>query len=124
MSYLTDRFDIYVRAGIIGALGDMLLVAGGAALFGLHGAIIGMAAGTIVMFTAYALLFGRDPTARQVIQNLSARLALLPQLVAYSVMMFATVAATNAGLTYLRSRVLIEAGATANGYLQSVTSLS
>src|SRR4029453_10064819 len=40
MSFLTDRFDIYVRAGIIGALGDMLLVAGGAAVFGLHGALL------------------------------------------------------------------------------------
>lgn len=124
MSYLTDRFDIYVRAGIIGAIGDMLLVAGGAAMFGLHGAILGMAAGTIVLFAAYALLIGRDPIARKVMQNLSARIALLPQLFAYSTMMFATVAATNAGFTYLRSRVLIEAGATANGYLQTVTSLS
>jgi len=124
LSFLTGRFDIYVRAGIIGAIGDMLLVAGGAALYGLHGAILGMAAGTIVMFTAYALLIGRDPTARRVIRNLSAKVAQLPQLFTYSALMFATVAATNAGLIYLRSRVLIEAGATANGYLQAVTSLA
>ena len=124
ISYLVDRFDIYVRAGIIGAIGEMLFVAGGAALFGLHGAIIGMAAGTVVLFAAYALLIGRDPEARSVLHNLSARLRLLPQLFTYSAMMFATVAVTSAGLTFLRSRVLVEAGATANGYLQTVTSLS
>lgn len=124
MSYLTDRFDIYVRAGIIGAIGDMLLVACGAALFGLPGAVVGMAAGTIVLFAAYALLVTRDPEGRRLLRNLSAKMGLLPQLFAYSAMMFVTVAATNAGLTFLRSRVLVEAGATANGYLQAVTSLS
>ena len=33
VSFLIDRFDTYVRAGIIAAVGDMLLVAGGAAAF-------------------------------------------------------------------------------------------
>jgi O-antigen/teichoic acid export membrane protein len=124
MSFLCNRFDIYVRVGMIGAVADMLFVAGAAAVFGLKGAIFAMPLGTAVMFGTYAMLFGRDPTARQLLRNLSAKLSLLPQLFAYSAMMFSTVALTNAGLTYLRSRVLIEAGATANGYLQVVTSLS
>ncbi len=41
ISFLIDRFDTYVRAGIIAAVGDMLLVAGGAAAFGLHGGGVG-----------------------------------------------------------------------------------
>jgi O-antigen/teichoic acid export membrane protein len=124
MSYLCDRFDLYVRVGMIGAIADMLLVAAAAAAFGLRGAIFALPVGTAVMFGAYAMSIGSDPTARKLLRNLSAKVALLPQLFAYSAMMFATVALTNAGLTFLRSRVLVEAGATANGYLQTVTSLS
>jgi PST family polysaccharide transporter len=124
MSFLCDRFDIYVRVGMIGAVADMLLVAGAAALFGLKGAVYAMPVGISTMFIAYAIYFRRDPTARQVLHNLSAKLSLLPQLFAYSAMMFLSIALTNAGLTYLRSRVLVEAGATANGYLQTVTSMS
>jgi O-antigen/teichoic acid export membrane protein len=124
MSFLCDRFDIYVRVGMIGAITDMLLVAGAAALFGLKGAVYAMPVGIATMFTAYAIYFGRDPTARVLLRNLSAKLGLLPQLFAYSAMMFLSIALTNAGLTYLRSRVLVEVGPTANGYLQTVTSLS
>ncbi len=123
-AFLTDRFDTYVRVGMIGATADMLLVAGGAALFGIQGAVVGIAIGTAVMFAAYAMLIGRDATAREVLQNLSARVALLPKLFTYSAMMFATVAMTNIGLTFLRSLVLMGSGPAANGYLQVVTALS
>ena len=123
-AFLTDRFDTYVRVGMIGAVADMVLVGAGGAMFGIQGAVVGMAIGTAVMFSAYAILIRRDPAARAVLQNLSARLALLPKLFTYSAMMFATVAATNAGLTFLRSLVLIQSGAAANGYLQVVTALS
>lgn len=124
MSFLSDRSDIYVRAGIVGATADMLLVAGGAASFGLSGAVYGVAAGTVVTFLAYATLISRDAVARELLRNLSARLRLLPQLFAYSAMLFATVAATNAAFTFLRSQVLLHWGAAANGHLQAVTSLS
>jgi O-antigen/teichoic acid export membrane protein len=124
MSFLCNRFDIYVRVGIIGAVADMIFVAGAAIMFGLEGAIYALPIGAAATFGAYAILFGRDPTARELLRNLSVKMGLLPQLFAYSAMMFSTVALTNAGLTYLRSRVLVEAGATANGYLQTVTSLS
>lgn len=124
LSYLTDRFDTYVWVGMIGAATDMLLVAGGAALFDIQGAVVGMAVGTVVMFIAYVLLLRRDPTARRLLRHLSATARLLPQLFTYSAMMFATVAMTNVGLTYLRSLVLIQSGPAANGYLQAVTALS
>jgi len=124
MSFLCDRFDIYVRVGMIGAVADMLLIAAAAAAFGLWGAIFALPVGTAVMFGAYALFIGRDPIARDLLRNLSAKIGLLPQLFAYSAMMLSTVALTNAGLTFLRSQVLVEAGATANGYLQVATSLS
>jgi O-antigen/teichoic acid export membrane protein len=124
MSYLSDRFDIYVRAGIASALVDMLCVATGAWLYGLRGAVAAMPAGPLVLFGSYALLLSRDPTARKVLRHLSVRGSKLPQLLTYSAMMFAAVALTNVGLTAMRSRVLIEAGAAANGYLQTTTSLS
>jgi len=124
MSYLCDRFDLYVRVGMIGAVADMLLVGGAASAFGLEGAVFALPVGTAVMFGAYAMFIGRDPVARGLLRNLSAKIGLLPRLFAYSAMMFSTVALTNGALTFLRSRVLVEAGATANGYLQVATSLS
>ncbi|HEU4704552.1 MAG TPA: hypothetical protein VFS45_02420 [Sphingomicrobium sp.] len=124
LSFLCDRFDTYVRVGIIGSVAETLFVAAAAWTYGLRGAIIAMPLGSAALVLAYALLMRRDPTAREVLGRLSVRLSYLPRLFAYSAMMFATVALTNAGLTLMRSRVLVEAGAAANGYLQTATALS
>jgi O-antigen/teichoic acid export membrane protein len=124
MSFLADRFDIYVRAGIASTLVDVLCVAGGAWLYGLRGAVIAMPLGAVVLFGSYALLLRHDPIARQVLKNLSLSTRELPRILGYSAMMFAAVALTNVGLTAVRAKVLLEAGASANGYLQTVTSLA
>src|SRR5437764_12408494 len=124
MSFLADRFDIYVRAGIASTLVDVLCIAGGAWLYGLRGAVIAMPVGQLVLFGSYALLLRRDPTGRQVLNNLSLSTRELPRILSYSAMMFAAVALTNVGLTAVRAKVLLEAGASANGYLQTVTSLA
>jgi O-antigen/teichoic acid export membrane protein len=124
LSYLCDRFDIYVRAGIIGAVAEMLLIGGAAASFGLKGAAFAMPAASAAMFLGYVLFLGRDPTARKLLGALAVKIRLLPQILTYSAIMFASAALVNIGMTYLRSRVLVEAGAAANGYLQTVTSLS
>jgi PST family polysaccharide transporter len=124
MSYLSDRFDIYVRAGIASALVDMLCVASGAWFYGLPGAVLAMPAGQIVLFGSYTLLLRRDPIAREVLKNLSVSARELPRVLSYSAMMFATIALTNIGLTAVRANVLLDAGAVANGYLQTVTSLA
>jgi O-antigen/teichoic acid export membrane protein len=124
LSYLCDRFDAYVKVGVIGAVADMVLVAAGALMFGLAGAVYAMPLSAAVMFGAYVLIIGRDTTARQLIGKLAARARLLPGLLSYSALMFTTIALTGLGLTFLRSRVLVEAGATANGYLQTATSMA
>ena len=62
--------------------------------------------------------------ARQVLSSLSLSARELPRILGYSAMMFAAVALTNVGLTAVRAKVLLEAGASANGYLQTVTSLA
>jgi O-antigen/teichoic acid export membrane protein len=124
MSYLSDRFDIYVKAGIAAAIADMVLVAGGAWAGGLRGAIIAMPAGPLALFLSYSVLLGRDGVARQILGHLSAAKAQLPRLLTYSAMMFAAVALTNVGLTAARTSVLVHAGAAANGNLQAATSLS
>lgn len=124
MSYLADRFDIYVRVGMAAAIADMLCVAAGGWLFGLKGAVAAMPFGPLVLLGSYALLLSRDSIARKVLSSLSFRSAELPSLLTYSGVMFVAVALTNAGLTAVRARVLIDAGVTANGYLQTVTSLS
>lgn len=124
MSYLADRFDIYVRVGVAGTVADMVCVASGAWLYGLKGAVAAMPLGPLVLFGSYTLLLSRDSIARRVLRNLSVGSAELPQLLTYSAIMFAAVALTNVGLTAVRAKVLVDAGAQANGYLQTVTSLS
>lgn len=124
LSYLCDRFDAYVKVGIISAVADMLFISAAALVFGVRGAMVAIMAAPIALFLAYCFFVGRDPTAKRVLRNLSFRLAQLPRLLVYSAMMFTAVAMTQVGLTYLRSRVLVEAGATANGYLQTATSLA
>lgn len=124
MSYLCDRFDAYVKVGVISAVTDMIFISAGALMFGLRGAIVALPFGPIALFVSYSLVVGRDPIARRILRNLSFRAAQLPGLLTYSAMMFTAVAMTQIGFIFLRSRVLIEAGASANGYLQTATSLA
>jgi O-antigen/teichoic acid export membrane protein len=90
----------------------------------LRGAIYAMPVSSVVLVAAYALLVGRDRTARQVLHSLSVSVAQLPSLFTYSAMMFATIALTNIGLTFTRAKLLVDAGAQANGYLQTATAIS
>lgn len=124
MSYLSDRFDAYVWVGIAAAVADMAATATAAWLYGLRGAIFAMPVSSVVLVGAYALLVGRDRTARQVLRNFSVSLSRLPSLLTYSAMMFATIALTNIGLTFTRAKLLVDAGAQANGYLQTATAIS
>lgn len=124
LSFLSDRFDIYVRVGIAAAVVDMIVTGAAAWAYGLRGAIIAMPTSAIALTVAYAIFLSRDVTARRVLRHLSVNFGQLPRLLAYSAMMFGTAALTNIGLTAMRARVLVEAGAQANGYLQTVTSIS
>jgi PST family polysaccharide transporter len=124
MSYLSDRFDIYVTAGILSTLADMLFVAAAAWKYGLRGAIMALPAAPIALFACYAVLLWRDLAARKILQDLSWSPPQLPRLLAYSAMMFGGVALTNLGLTAARSAVLAFGGPAANGNLQTATSLS
>jgi PST family polysaccharide transporter len=124
MSFVADRFDAYVIVGIAAAVADMIATALAAWLYGLRGAILVMPISPITLLGVYAFLLCRDPTVREVLRNLSVSLRQLRPLLTYSAMMFATVWLTNAGLTFTRAKVLVEAGAGANGYLQVVTSIS
>jgi len=124
LSYLSDRFDIYTKAGIASALADMVFIAFGAWAYGLRGAVLALPAGPLVLFLAYALLLRRDRLAQPVLRNLTFSASQLPRLLSYSAMMFAAVALTNVGLTVARTSVLLSAGPAANGGLQTATSLS
>jgi PST family polysaccharide transporter len=124
LSFLCDRFDIYVRVGIASTIADMMFIAFGAWIAGLHGAVLAMPLGPITAFATYTLLLSREDKARQVLRSLSTKLSRLPSLIAYSAIMFASVALTNVGLTFLRSRVLAEGGPAANGYLQTTTAVA
>jgi O-antigen/teichoic acid export membrane protein len=124
LSYLSDRFDIYVKAGIVGAIGDLIFVGIGAWSHGLRGAILAMPAAPLLLLLGYAFLLRRDGVAKAVIAKLSFSIRELPRLLTFSAMMFAAVGLTNVGLTAARTSVLLHSGAAANGNLQTATSLS
>ena len=124
MSYLCDRFDLYVKVGIVGAAADLLFIASGAATFGLRGAVFALPCASLVLLLAYIWMLRGDPIAQAILGRLSVRMKNLPRLYGYSAMMVATIAATNVTLTFLRSRVLLTAGSEANGYLQTATALA
>ena len=124
LSYLSDRFDIYVKAGIASAIGDLIFVGIGAWTHGLRGAILAMPAAPLILVLGYAVLLHRDGNASAVMGKLSFSRRELPRLLAFSAMMFAAVGLTNVGLTAARTSVLLHSGAAANGNLQTATSLS
>jgi len=124
ITYLSDRFDVYAKAGIASAIADMLFVAVGAWTHGLRGAIIALPAGPLVLLSSYALLLRRDRLARPVLTRLAISADQFPPLLTYSAMMFGAVALTNLGLTTARAAVLFYGGPSANGGLQTATSLS
>jgi len=109
MSFLSDRFDIYTKAGIASALADLVFIASGAWAYGLRGAVLALPMGPLVLFAAYALLLRRDPIAREVLGRLSFSLARLRPLLTYSAMMFGAGAVTSIGLT-AGVRVTLTAG--------------
>lgn len=124
LSYLTDRFDVYVKAGIASAIAELVFISAGAWSNGLRGAILAMPAGPLALILSYAWLLHRDGIARAVLSRLSFAKAELPRLLTFSAMMFAAVGVTNVALTAARASVLVHSGASANGNLQTATSLS
>ena len=124
MTFLADRFDLYVRAGIASAVLDVVTFGIGTWAFGLDGAVVALALSPIGLLAAYLVGLSSDPTARQLFANLRVQLRRLPALLTYSGLMLGTAAATNVGLTLLRTHVLVEAGRVDNGYLQTATALA
>lgn len=124
LSFLVDRFDIYVRTNIVAALVDALLFAGGAWLFGLKGAMFASLLGSLSLFMIYTVLSAKAPVTRQILAQLSVvRLRVRP-LLSYSVLMLTTTATGLVCIFLARAHLTAVAGAAANGYLQVVTALA
>lgn len=124
LTFLCDRFDAYVRASMTSAVVDALAIGGAAWAFGLDGAILALPAAPLSLLIAFAVQMARDGHARRVFAALGLDLKLLPQVFNYCALMVGTISLTNLVQTTLRSRVLAEAGAEPNGYLQVATALS
>ena len=124
VAYVSDRFDIYVRVGVITAVLDAVILSGAAWRYGFTGAAAALPLSASVMFFAYAALLLRDRTARAVL--FAARVApeVIVPMLKYSASMLATVAALMAVTTILRGYVITSAGAAANGALQVPAALS
>jgi PST family polysaccharide transporter len=124
LSFLVDRFDIYVRTNIVAALSDALLFAGGAWLFGLKGALMASLLGSLALLLAYTLFSVKSPAVRQILANLSVTRVWVKPLFSYSVLMLTTTAMGLACLFLARAHLTSVAGEVANGHLQVVTALA
>lgn len=124
LSFLVDRFDIYVRTNMTGALSDALLFAGGAWLFGLKGALFASLISSLVLFLVYTLFSAKSPVARKILAHLSVTGLWVRPLFSYSVLMLASAATGLAALFLARAHLTSVAGEAANGYLQVATALA
>lgn len=124
LTFLADRFDLYVKIGIIGALLDGVLIASASYFYGLEGAVRAIPLSALALLLVYILLATQDRTIRRILSATAVRLSTVPKLLGYSATMMATISLTAVGTAYLRSRVLVEAGADSNGELQVATALS
>jgi O-antigen/teichoic acid export membrane protein len=124
LAFLSNRFDLYVKAGIFGVIFDACVVGFAAYNYGLKAAIFALPLGASGLLLAYVALIPREHDAMQVLKNLHFRTKAIGQLLGYSATMFVTVSLNNIGLTFLRSNVLRLEGAEANGNLQVVTAIA
>lgn len=124
LSFLVDRFDIYVRTNIVATLCDALLFAGGAWLFGLKGALLASLLGSLSLFVIYTVFSTRAPATRQILAHLRVAWMRVAPLLSYSVLMLTTTAMGLACLFLARAHLTAVAGVSANGYLQVVTALA
>lgn len=123
LSFLVDRFDIYVRTNMVAALCDATLFAGGAWLFGLTGALIAPLLGSLSLFMIYTVFSIKAPATQQILVNLCVERQRVAPLLSYSALMLITTAMGLACMFLARAHLTLVAGVAANGYLQVVTAL-
>lgn len=124
LSFLVDRFDVYVRSNVVAAVCDALLFGAGAWLFGLWGALLASLLGSLSLFAAYTLFSARAPATRRILARLSVDRARIRPLLSYSLLMLSTTALGLACIFGARAHLTAVAGELANGYLQVVTALA
>ncbi len=124
LSFLVDRFDVYVRSNIVGAVADALLFSVGAWLYGLQGALVASLLGSLVLFATYTLFTSSAPATRQILARLHVDRRRIRPLLSYSVLMLGTTAMGLASIFSARAHLTSVAGESANGYLQVVTALA
>jgi len=124
LSFLVDRFDVYVRSNMIAAVGDVILFCMGAWLFGLPGAFVASLLGSLSLFASYALLSRRAPSTRRILASLSVDRMYIAPLLSYGMLMLGTTTVGQVCLFGSRAYLTATAGEEANGYLQVVTALA
>lgn len=124
LSFLVDRFDIYVRTNMVASMCDALLFAGGAWLYGLKGALFASLLSGLSLFLVYTVFSARAPTTRRILAHLSVKGMWVKPLLSYSVLMIGTTATGMVCLFLARAHLTSAAGETANGHLQVVTALA
>ena len=124
LSFLVDRFDVYVRTNMIASFFDAILFSGGAWLFGLKGALVASLLSSLWLFAIYTVFSARAPAARLILARVSVARYWVGPLFSYSVLMLTTTAAGLVCMFFARAHLTATSGEAANGYLQVVTALA
>ena len=124
ISFLVDRFDIYVYSNIYSAFVDTVLFSMGAWLYGLKGAFFASMLSSVALIFIYAMCAAKSAAVRSILRELSVSIEIIKPLLSYSLLMLGT---TTFGLLCVflsRSNLTLVAGEYANGYLQVITALA
>jgi O-antigen/teichoic acid export membrane protein len=124
LAFASDRFDLYVKANIAGAVLDAVLFIAATALFGLQGAVAATVISAALLFTVNAMLI--VPVARKVglLRRPSFDLRDVGPALSVGATTLVALGAVSAAQFGARSYVAATAGTTANGYLQVSTALA
>ena len=124
LSFLVDRFDVYVRTNIVASFFDAILFSGGAWLFGLKGALVASLFSSLSLFAIYTVFSARAPAVRRILVQIGVARHWVRPLFSYSVLMLTTTAVGLACMFFARAYLTATSGEAANGYLQVVTALA
>lgn len=122
--YSRDRFDLYVKAGSVASVMELLLYTGGAWLGGISGVLMAVGMSSVTLLASYLWHLRQLHEGWRALFPLTFEWAEAQALLRYAVVMLMTAALGYVSVLYVRAEVLGEYGPKANGLLQVALALS
>ena len=122
--YSRDRFDLYVKAGAVASLADLVLYSCGAWLGGVVGATVAVGVSSVALLASYLFFLRRIGEEWSTLFPLNFHWREALALLRYGAVMLCTAALGYLSVLYVRAEILGQYGPRANGLLQVALALS